>query len=69
MIDTIEVLLWAEDTAIAQAVGHHTPRGGDVYAYYSNISCVRLYLHIENYEEKQQPPLWYGPSKVDREIT
>jgi len=43
--------------AARQAVGHHSPRGGDAYADYSDISCVRNYHHIEIDEEKQQSPL------------
>ena len=40
-----------------QAVGHHAPKGGDVYADYSDISCVWTYHHIDIKEEMQQPPL------------
>ena len=43
--------------AARQAVGHHSPEGGDAYAYYSDISCVRNYRYTEIDEEKQQPPL------------
>ena len=32
-------------TAIAQAVGHHFPKGGDAHANYYNISCVWFYHH------------------------
>ena len=54
--------MWAEEhckqQAARQAVGHHSPRGGDAYAYYSDISCVWNYRYTEIDEEKQQPPLW-----------
>ena len=33
--------------AARQAVGHHFPKGGDVYAYYSDISRVWLHHHGE----------------------
>ena len=32
-------------TAIAQAVGHHFPKGGDVHAYYYNITRVGSHHH------------------------
>ena len=43
--------------AVRQAVGHQSPKGGDACAYYSDMACVWLYLHIDNKEKKQQPPL------------
>lgn len=46
------------DTRKRKAVGLHSPKGGEAYAYYSDIPCVWLYHHTESYEEKQQPPLW-----------
>ena len=47
----------AGSKAAQQAVGHHSPEGGDAYADYSDISCVRNYRNTEIDEEKQQPPL------------
>ena len=46
------------DTRKRKAVGHHSPKGGDAYAYYSDIPCVWIYHHSENQDEKRQPPLW-----------
>ena len=46
------------DTRKRKAVGLHSPKGGEAYAYYSDISRVRINRHSENQDEKQQPPLW-----------
>ena len=54
--------MWVEEhckqQAARQAVGHHSPEGGDAYADYSDMACVWFYLHINHQEKKQQPPLW-----------
>ena len=42
-------------TAIAQAVGRHFLKVGDVHAHYADISCVWFYHH--NPRKMRQPPL------------
>ena len=34
--------------AARQAVGHHSPKGGDVYAYYVDIPYWRIHVHHYN---------------------
>ena len=45
------------DTRKRKAVGLHSPKGGEAYAYYSDIPCVRINRNRENQDEKRQPPL------------
>jgi len=56
-VDTINVLERAEEHCQGAGGWPSSLKGSDAYANYSDVSCVRLYLHIEKHEEKQQPPL------------
>ena len=47
------LLARAEEYCTAQAVGHHSPKGGEAYADYVTHRTVHRY----DYRKKQQPPL------------
>ena len=39
------------DTRKRKAVGLHSPKGGEAYAYYFDYPCVRINRHGENQEK------------------
>ena len=53
----LKVLERAEEHCYSAGGWPSSSKGGDAYADYSDIPCVRFYFHIKNYEKKQQPPL------------
>ena len=53
----IYVLERAEEHCYSAGGWPSSSKGGDTYAYYSDITCVWFNLHFENHEKKQQPPL------------
>ena len=55
--DILVTLERAEEHCYSAGGWPSSSKGGDVYANYSDIPCVRFHLHIKNYEKKQQPPL------------
>ena len=55
--DMIETLVRAKGHCYSAGGWPSSSKGGDAYADYSDIPCVRFHLHIKNYEKKQQPPL------------